>query len=224
MGIPQNQVSYDLAPDLFSTLEDRSGMGQSKVDFKVLIVDSYEFIYKYLKLLPPLDQTISRLYYKENLSQDQISDLLGISQAAVSRRLKFTIDRIKFLIKMPTLNPLQVRKDFEIIFPESLRETAFYFYWEFAQNRVKYLISTSQSGAANKFRKIVDLLEEEGKLVNSGKDVMDTDSKEEYAGLILIYLDYFRSLQKRPNVISHLYKKNDKKRASALVHLNPIYR
>lgn len=204
-------VDYDSAPDVFSLIADNIIPPKSKNTFRDLIYESYGYIIRYLSLLPRMDQEISKFYYIHGMSQEQIAQLFEISQAAVSRRLKYTTSKIKFLLKMPSLNPLQVRKDFTSLFPDTLFEFAYFFYWEFAQDRVKYFIGTSQSGAANKFNRILAYLEDLA---------LSTDSKDldvqQRNGLALIYLDYFRFIRRRSNVITFLYKKNDSRRSKSL--------
>ena len=95
---------------------------------KSLMSDSYHFVIKYINHLSKVDQDMARLYYIDGLSQNQICALFGIVQAAVSRRLKIITKRIKFLIKMPSLNPIQVRQDIMTIFDPSLVEFAYHFY------------------------------------------------------------------------------------------------
>jgi len=209
-------LSFNEAPDLYSLLSKRTVQPNSKRFFKELVKDSYRFVERYLSLLPSIDHDIARLYYIDDLSQDQISDIFDISQAAVSRRLKYVLDRIKFLLKMPGLNPVNVRRDLQDIFPPELFESAYFFYWELAQNRVKFFIKTSQSGAANKFFKILDYLEELASNVDSDKDIMDDEcQRKQY--LALIYLDYYRFIHKKSNIITFLCKKNDSIRSNALI-------
>jgi predicted XRE-type DNA-binding protein len=213
------QISYDHHPDFFSALKRRSGgPGSSSIqharqDMRDHIQEAPAFIIRYFQMLPLIDATIARLYYLEKLSQDQISDLLDITQAAVSRRLKFIMVRVKFLLKMPTLNPMQVRNDFEYLFPEELFEFAFFFYWEHAQNRVKYFIKTSQSGAANKFARVMVYLEE---WVN--RDEADlTDEEQDKKVMALTYYEYFQFTREKSHIITFLFKKSDPQRTRALV-------
>ena len=109
--------------------------------------------------------------------------------------------RIKFIIKMPTLNPLQVREDFAKIFPPELHEFAYLFYFFYSQNRVKNFILTSQSGASNKHAQIVRYLED---IVNS-RGEEDTVDERQY--LAMVYLEYFQYLRKCSNIFSCLFKK-----------------
>lgn len=207
----------------FFSLLSKGGEINSKQHIKDLVKNSFAFITRFLGFLPPIDQDIARLYYLDGLSQDQIRKLYNISQAAVSRRLKFIFVRIQFLFRMPSLNPIQVREDLKILFPESLFEFAYHFYWELAQNRVKYFFDTSQSGAANKLLKIITYLQKMAELFEkTSHDTSIDESFEKKRALCFIYLDYFRFIHKKSNIITFIYKKNDKERSGCIVRADSI--
>jgi hypothetical protein len=211
-------LSFDSKSEFFSLITKNSSSAQNpKQHVKNVVKSSFEFISRYLSFLPPVDQDIARLYYVEGLAQDQIKKLFGVCQAAISRRIKFIFVRIKFLLRAPSLNPVQVREDLRSLFGDDLFEFAYLFYWELAQNRVKYFIETSQSGAANKLIKIIQILEE----ICSEDDPKNVELDRNKC-LALIYLDYFRFIHKKSNVITHIFKKSDKHRHSLLVLGDPI--
>lgn len=221
-------VSFDEYPELFSYIAHKLPQGHNRRTMRDLVQDAREYVEKYFSLLPPVDQQISHLYYIEQLSQDQISKLFGITQAAVSRRLKFIEGRLRFLLKQPTQNPTQVSEDFTTIFPADLVEFAFFFYHEYAQNRVKYFIKTSQSGAANKFNRVLAYLEkltalpetgpyDPAALAKLGLASVDPSDIEYRRYLGQTYLEYFRYIKSNSSVMACLYKKNDLTRADALM-------
>lgn len=213
-------LSFDQHAEFYSLLSRQNPLpGNSRRSLRDLIQESQSFILRYFLMLPPIDYHIARLYYIDGLSQDQISNLFSITQAAVSRRLKFITTRVKFLLKMPTLNPIQVREDFLELFPDHLFEFAYFFYWENAQNRVKYFIKTSQSGAANKFSKVISYLEELTAAPAEGES--DEQARRRY--LALVYLEYFRYTRQKANIITYLFKKNDALRADCLVQGPSIF-
>jgi hypothetical protein len=116
---------------------------------------------------------------------------------------------------MPSLNPIQVRDDFHVLFPEELFEFAYFFYWEFSQNRVKFFVKTSQSGAANKFLSVMKFLEEIS--ITPDGDIIDDFDAQQKKCLALMYLDYFRYTRNKSNTISALFKRNDSLRTGSLV-------
>lgn len=212
------ESSYDNKPEFFSLISKNSVQANPKQHVKNIIRESFDFIARYLNFLPAIDQDIAKLYYVDGLSQDQIKKLFGVCQAAISRRVKFIFVRIKFLLRTPSLNPIQVREDLRFLLEDDLFEFAYLFYWELAQNRVKYYIETSQSGAANKLIKIIEYL----------KNITDSETKEGDAEadkrkyLALVYLDYFQFIYKKSNVITWVFKKSDKYRNQPVVLGDPI--
>jgi len=223
MGDRMN-LSYEDNPDFYSKISSRAVVLNNKDNLKNLVKDSYSFIIRYLSLLPMLDHDLAKLYYIDGLSQEQIRDLFQISQSAVSRRLRYIFNRINFLLRAPSLNPIQVREDLEFLFTPELFEYAYFYYFELAQNRVKYFVQSSQSGVANKFKEIIryldNILEENNtKIMECDKDIMIQDKK---GCLALIYLDYFRFIRDKSNIISYLCKKNDEIRSNSLILGEPI--
>lgn len=214
-----NELSYDEHENYIETNVRK--VEEKKDSVKDLIFDSYDYVGKYIDLLPEYDRQIAEYYYVHKLTQSQIAELMGWSQAGICRRLRFILERIRFFIKKPSLNPLTVNQDFKKIFPENLLEVATVFYWEHAQNRVKNLIETSQSGAANKFYRILEYLEETNKTLSS-KDLL-THEEEEIHCLVLVYIDYFDFLKDRSGIITYTCKKNDEYRAKSLVNKKYIY-
>ena len=193
------EISYEESPDFFSGVAAKVIPLKNRSVLKNLVRDSYKFIIRYLSLLPPIDCNLAKYYYIDGLSQEQIRDLFNISQSAVSRRLRYIFNRVNFLVRAPSLNPIQVRKDLRFLFSEELFEFAYFYYFELAQNRVKFFVGASQSGVANKFKDILELLEKiisekEPKFNKSDKDIMNLEKKR---CLALIYLDYFRFINKK---------------------------
>jgi hypothetical protein len=210
-------LSFEEHQDFFSGIKNKNLYSplKNKNNLKDLFRESYTFIVKFLNLLPSIDCDIAKFYFIEGLSQEQIRDILGISQSAISTRLKYIKSRINFLLRVPSLNPIQVREDFKFLFPDSLFEVAYFYYFELAQNRVKYFVQTSQSGVANKFKEILRYLIKISnlELSNFDKDLMNLEKKKYLA---LIYLDYFRFIKKKSNIINFLCKKNDEIRSKSL--------
>lgn len=208
-------VSLDSSNQSSEILSDNSLsiFRSSRTEFSNLISQGYPLLVKYYPYLSPLDQDMLRLYYIYGMSQNNIANLMGWVQAAVSRRIKSVFDRIKFLIKRPTNNPIEVREDLMELFPDHLFEFAYFFYWELTQNRVKLFIESSQSGAANKLIQIIDFLESEKSRVS--KLSLEDPSVLRTQYLVLTYLEHFYFIRERSNILSFLYKKNDFLRSHA---------
>jgi hypothetical protein len=214
-------ISFDEHSDMFSRIA-RDGPGwDARQSLRDLIQDDPALFLRHFRMLPGIDYDIARFYYVQKLSQDQISRLLSITQAAVSRRLKYILTRVKFLLKQPTLDPIEAREDFLVLFPPQLFEFAYFFFWEHAQNRVKFFIQTSQSGAANKFGNVLAHIQKEAERPDA--EIEDIDDPDEYEDalrrkfLANTYYDYFQASRKKDNVVTWLFKKNDSQRVGSLV-------
>jgi hypothetical protein len=214
-----NMTSLNGKTDFFSLLAKSTNIENPRQHLKNVVKNSFDFVTRYLSFLPPIDQDIARFYYLDGMSQDQIKKLFGVCQAAISRRVKFIFVRIKFLLRAPSLNPIQVREELRTLFDDSLFEFACIFYWELAQNRVKYYIETSQSGAANKLLKIIEALQEMSQYDENSKDP-DWEKKKYLA---LVYLDYFQFIHKKSNVITFVFKRSDKYKPNSIVTGKSIF-
>lgn len=220
------EISYDESPDFFSNISKTVVPLRDRSTIKSLIKDSFNFIVRYLSLLSSIDRDLARYYYIEGLSQKQIKKMFGISQSAVSRRLRYVLNRINFLLRAPSLNPIQVREDLEFLLDEELFEFGYFYYFELAQNRVKFFVGASQSGVANKFKDILDYLEKvkDEKVTDFNKTDKEMMNLERKKCLALIYLDYFKFIHKKANIINYLCKKNDYIRSKSLVLGKSIFR
>lgn len=215
-------VSFDNKPDYYSFKSGSFVAPRVKNDLRDMIKGSFLYIIRYFAMLSPIDYDIARFYYIEDLSQEQISKLVGISQVSISRRVRFVFNRVKYMLRKPTLNPIQVRDDLKEILPNNLFEFAYCFYWEVIQNRVKDFLKVSQSGAANKFASIIKYLE---KNISEVEQLDQNISMEQdrVRCLSLVYLDFFRYISGSSNVLNFLCKKNDMHRMNSLIKGNSIF-
>jgi hypothetical protein len=220
------EVSYDESPDFFSRVSNTVVPLKNRNTLKNLVRDSYKFIIRYLYLLSSIDRDLAKYYYIDGLSQGQIKWLFKISQSAVSRRLRYVLNRINFLLRAPSLNPIQVREDLEFLLDKDLFEFAYFYYFELAQNRVKFFVGASQSGVANKFKDILQYLRDikNTKVNKSAKSDKEMLILEKKRCLALIYLDYFCFIHKKSNIINYLCKKNDTIRSKSLVFGESIFK
>ena len=178
--------------------------------FGELLKQSYNAIENHLFKLPAIYRHLVQLYYLNGLTQDKIAKHLNISQAAVSTRLATLKQRLKFILQMPSQEPMQVKRDLTSILPAGVAEFAICFYWEVLQNRVRSLIETSTSGASNKLRFIIREIE----AVQANLDLAEAKDQEK---LILseAYLEYFRTIQISGDRHKFAYRKNDESRRGA---------
>jgi hypothetical protein len=210
------QISSDRYSELFSLIAENQGScDSSKIG---LVSERRALAERLLSRLSPVDYWTAYYYYLDGQSQAQVSSYLGVTQAAVSRRLKSIRSRLRSLLKMPTEDPIQVYNDLKELFPANLFEFAYFFYHEFAQNRVKHFINTSQAGAANKLERVIKHLE---KVSEEGQKSAGEDEAPQVItnrqSLARSYLDYFRYTRDKSNIVTFLPKRNNAVRAGLLV-------
>ena len=211
-------ISFDSREDYFSFQAIPEGLTDFGESLRQSILDSSEYAEWLFSQLSEVDYEIARFYYLEQLSQIQTAKVLGISQAAVSRRLEYIRKRVKYLVKMPTSSPLQVREDFKKLFPIKLFEPAYYIYFEPSQSRVKFFLGTSQSGAANKIKQINEYLSNKVQESDKGMNADQLDVKL----LATFYYDVFHDTQERASIFTFLFKLNDEIRTGS-IELRDMY-
>src|SRR5512138_3122439 len=64
----------------------------------------FKAIEQHLDRIPSREADLITLYYKDNMKQEKIAKIFGITQAAVSYRLHRGIKRVQFLRTIPILN------------------------------------------------------------------------------------------------------------------------
>jgi len=168
-------------------------------------IENKDLLFRYLKHLSIIDSTFLMLSYMYRMSQTSISKFLDISQVGVSVRIKRAFEKIKFLLDCcPKLNYIDVREDFEKMFPPHLFEIAFFFYFNHTQSRTKYFLNITQCGAAFKLKVVLKHLE------NIIKNSKDDDLKF----LANTYNNFFQVISKKSNTMNTFfrndYKKNQK--------------
>lgn len=56
-------------------------------------------LYKAIKLLPEEDKKLLRLHFFQNLSENKLAEMYGISQQAINKRLRKIYDKIKIILE-----------------------------------------------------------------------------------------------------------------------------
>lgn len=230
-------VGYNDNPDLYSRIASQLPALGSQDSLRDImwefLENDAERAERYFSMLSGVNYEIAILYYIERHSQQKISSLLKISQSAVSKRLRSVVHSFRCFSKRPEQSPIQAKEDFEEILPTQFVEIAFFFYFEFQQDRVKYFLQTSQTGAANKFRRMVAHLEKLASLpdhgpydnailnsigIGSPSGVLPSDNDVAHrSSLAKSYLGYFLYVKSTGFVSGDICKKNDKIRKGSLV-------
>lgn len=92
-------------------LNDRVSNGEDEAEFMDFLCDDYdieediiekeniELLHKAILCLAPIEQVVVRYYYFDEMSQEEIADLLCVSQPSINRIIKRSIRKMyRFLI------------------------------------------------------------------------------------------------------------------------------
>ena len=126
---------------------------------------TFKSIEYYLNRIPAREADLIRLYHRDQMKQEQIARLFGITQAAVSYRLARGRRRIQYLRCMPELN----RDDFEMElgpkFNEQDREILWRMYETTCQSEIAKQMGLTQGRVRHRFfrslSRIRELIQEE---------------------------------------------------------------
>lgn len=131
----------------------------TRIDFKVL--------QPFLHRIPVREADLIELYYKNEMKQEQIAKLFGITQAAVSYRLQRGKRRIQFLRTIPVLDPDEFQLELGPRFTDQDREILWRMYETTCQSEIAKQMSLTQGRVRHRFfralQRIKDLIAEETK-------------------------------------------------------------
>lgn len=121
---------------------------------------TFKSIEYYLNRIPPREADLIRLYHKDQMKQEQIARLFGITQAAVSYRLARGRRRIQMLRCMPELN----RDDFEMElgpkFNDQDREILWRMYETTCQSEIAKQMGLTQGRVRHRFFRSLNRIRE----------------------------------------------------------------
>lgn len=83
----------------------------------LLVIDR---VRKLLDQLPVIEADFIDLYFFRHVRQTDIATIFGVSQPTVCYRLQRAIQRIKYLLEVPTLDPQELRSDLKRFFTDSM--------------------------------------------------------------------------------------------------------
>jgi predicted XRE-type DNA-binding protein len=107
-----------------------------------------------LDRLPDRETDLIRLYFFMNKKQTDIAEIFGITQAAVSYRIKRALDRIKFLVDMPDLGKDQVYEILLEIMPTKMDAQIFAeMYDTTCQSEVAKVLKITQGRVRHRYLK-----------------------------------------------------------------------
>ena len=107
-----------------------------------------------LNRLPDRETDLIKLYFFRDKKQTDIAEIFGITQAAVSYRIKRALSRIRFLVDMPNLDKFDVYEILIDIMPEKLDAEIFReMYESTCQSEVAERLDITQGRVRHRFIK-----------------------------------------------------------------------
>lgn len=102
--------------------------------------------------LPDREADLIRLYFFLSKRQTDIAEIFGITQAAVSYRLKRALDRIRFLIEMPDVSREEIFAHLSPYFPAAIDAQIFVeMFGSTCQSEVAAILGISQGRVRHRF-------------------------------------------------------------------------
>ena len=203
--------------------------------------DHPEMMSRIFGWLPAIDRQICLLYFIDGVTQECVSDLLGLGQPEVSGRLHSCIEPLAFLARRPTLSSVQARTDLSTLLPNPLWRTAHSLYLNFySARRVAELLGpeVSESTIRNRRKEVVEHLGERAALphdglyeqiivsrlglINASGAVLESDELARRGELASRYLEDLRRAKKVSARFWRPFRKNELVRANALVQGKPV--
>lgn len=148
-----DMIGYDGDGDAESDLErliERNLAPEEEPDLEVN-KPNFSLIEPYLDRIPPREADLIRLYYRDEMKQEQIARLFSITQAAVSYRLARGRRRIQFLFTIPELDSDIFEEELESEFTGQDREILWRMYETTCQSEVAKLMGLTQGRVRHRF-------------------------------------------------------------------------
>lgn len=137
-----------------------------------------------LQHVHPVERDIIELYYFQGVTQEAISTVIGVSQQAVSHRLRSAFRRLVFLIERPDIAPEQMRADLTMLLGDHPRAV---------DVLCDYAVTSSQLATAQRLGLSQQRVSE---VFTSALAALD----EQQSLDAILYSDYFRRLTQHKNV------------------------
>jgi DNA-directed RNA polymerase specialized sigma24 family protein len=128
----------------------------------------------HLDRIPEREADLIRLYYRDQMKQEQIARLFGITQAAVSYRLARGRRRIQFLQTIPELDKNIFHRELGLEFIEQDLEILWRMYETTCQSEVAKLMGLTQGRVRHRFFRSKDRI----------KELIEKDVREKRAQLL----------------------------------------
>lgn len=147
----------DLA-NRFAAPEEREDTEEPKAESIFSTTTFAERIEPLLDRIPKREADLIFLYFIQKKRQADIAEIFGVTQAAVSYRLDRGLQRIKFLLAIPTITEEEMREDLPEIF-KSIDVDILVGMWQTTcQSAVAASLGLTQGRVRHRFFKAVDVL------------------------------------------------------------------
>lgn len=155
---------YEDTEDLM--LESLDAGGVEALDESLLedqepyLEDGYEDqVLTLLDRIPEREADLIYLYYCLKKRQADIAAIFEVTQAAISYRLARGLQRIKFLLELPSVTDEEIRKDLPEVFPQEIDVDILVGMWKTTcQSEVASMLGLTQGRVRHRFFKAVDVL------------------------------------------------------------------
>lgn len=169
-----------LDPNTFSRFSDTDAIPYKDIEYKSEedVKLSLAEIVSMLDRLPSREADIIRLHFIMQKKQVELAKIFRITQAAISYRINRAIQRIKFLLDIPKVDPEEMEIDLAQIFKEDFDvQVLCKMYVHTCQSQVAKELSSTQCYVRHRFLKAIDVLEQESKADKKFQKYYDLFSK-----------------------------------------------
>ncbi len=153
-------------PNTFSRFSDSNAIPYKDIEYRSEeeVKLSIAEIVSMLDRLPSREADIIRLHFIMQKKQVELAKIFKITQAAISYRINRAIQRIKFLLAIPKIDPEEMETDLTIIFKDDFDvKVLCKMYVHTCQSQVAKELGSTQCYVRHRFLKAIDVLEKEGK-------------------------------------------------------------
>lgn len=116
-----------------------------------------------LERIPEREADLIYLYYIQKKRQADIAEIFGVTQAAISYRLDRGLQRIKFLLSIPSVTEEELRQDLPEVFKEIDVDILIGMWATTCQSQVAQNLGLTQGRVRHRFFKAVKTLNEVAK-------------------------------------------------------------
>lgn len=201
---PADLASRTATPDVLLEAMEEGLLDEEDAEVGVFLATAnYEQqIEPLLDRIPSREADLIQLYFLTRKKQAEIAAIFGITQAAVSYRLDRGLQRLKFLLSIPQVDPDEMRADLQPVFPSKREEDGTFIdveillgIWETTcQSEVAKNLNLTQGRVRHRFFKALATLKAKA-------EQEDLDREEEEDGPFQRYYKLFFAISENFNIL-----------------------